>query len=89
MGQGMVQNLLKAGHEVNVIANRNRHPIEELVALGAKEMMSLPDMASCCNRFILCLPSSQTAMSVCDVLFPLLLPETIIIDCTIMLSSYH
>ena len=82
MGQGMVQNLLKAGHEVNVIANRNRRPIEELVALGAKEMMSLPDMASCCNRFILCLPSSQTAMSVCDVLFPLLLPETIIIDCT-------
>jgi 3-hydroxyisobutyrate dehydrogenase-like beta-hydroxyacid dehydrogenase len=82
MGQGMAQNLLKAGHEVNVIANRNRRPIEELVALGAKEMMSLPDMASCCNRFILCLPSSQTAMSVCDVLFPLLLPETIIIDCT-------
>ena len=82
MGQGMAQNLLKAGHEVNVIANRNRRPIEELVALGAKEMMSLPDMASCCNSFILCLPSSQTAMSVCDVLFPLLLPETIIIDCT-------
>ena len=82
MGQGMVQNLLKAGHEVNVIANRNRRPIEELVALGAKEVMSLPDMASCCNRFILCLPSSQTAISVCNALFPLLLPETIIIDCT-------
>ena len=82
MGQGMVQNLLKAGHEVNIIANKNRRPIEELVALGAKEMMSLSDMASCCNKFILCLPSSQTAISVCDVLFPLLLPETIIIDCT-------
>mgnify|MGYP000694949185 FL=1 len=40
MGQGMVQNLLKAGHEVNIIANKNRRPIEELVALGAKEMMS-------------------------------------------------
>ena len=32
MGQGMVQNLLKAGHKVNIIANRNRRPIEELVA---------------------------------------------------------
>ena len=82
MGQGMVQNLLKAGHEVNIIANKNRRPIEELVALGAKEMMSLSEMAGCCNRFILCLPSSQTAISVCDILFPLVLPETIIIDCT-------
>ena len=47
MGQGMVQNLLKAGHEVNIIANKNRRPIEELVALGAKEIMSLSDMATC------------------------------------------
>jgi len=82
MGQGMVQNLLEAGHEVNVIAHRNRQPIEELVALGAKEMVSLSDMASCCNIFILCLPSSQAVMSVCDVLFPLVSPKTIIIDCT-------
>ena len=82
MGQGMVQNLLEAGNEVNVIAHRNRRPIEELVALGAKEMTSLSDMASCCNIFILCLPSSQVVMSVCDVLFSLVLPKTIIIDCT-------
>lgn len=82
MGQGMVQNLLEAGNEVHVIAHRNRRPIEELVALGAKEMTSLSDMASCCNIFILCLPSSQVVMSVCDVLFPLVLPKTIIIDCT-------
>ncbi|MBT7565056.1 MAG: NAD(P)-dependent oxidoreductase [Porticoccaceae bacterium] len=82
MGQGMVQNLLEAGHEVNVIAHRNRRIIEELVALGAKEMMSLFDMASCCNIFILCLPSSQAVMSVCDVLFSIALPKTIIIDCT-------
>jgi len=82
MGQGMVQNLLEAGHEVNVIAHRNRRPIEKLVALGAKEMTSLSDMASCCNIFILCLPSSQVVMSVCDVLFSLVLPKTIIIDCT-------
>ena len=82
MGQGMVQNLLEAGHEVNVIAHRNRRPIEALVALGAKEMTSLSDMASCCNIFILCLPSSQVVMSVCDVLFSLVLPKTIIIDCT-------
>ena len=82
MGQGMVQNLLKAGHKVKIIANKNRRPIEELVALGASEMLSLNDMATSCDSFILCLPSSQTAMSVCDALFPLLPPETIVIDCT-------
>jgi len=82
MGQGMVQNLLKTGNKVNIIANKNRRPIEELVALGASEMMSLNDMANSCNCFILCLPSSKTAMSVCDALFPLLSPETLVIDCT-------
>ena len=82
MGQGMVQNLLKAGNEVSIIANKNRRPIEELVALGAKEMVSLSDMVSCCNCFILCLPSSKIAISVCDELFPLLSPGTLIIDCT-------
>ena len=82
MGQGMVQNLLKAGNEVSIIANKNRRPIEELVALGAMEMASLSDMVSCCNSFILCLPSSKIAISVCDELFPLLSPGTLIIDCT-------
>ena len=82
MGQGMVQNLLKAGNEVSIIANKNRRPIEALVALGAKEMMSLFDMVSYCNCFILCLPSSKIAISVCDELFPLLSSGTLIIDCT-------
>ena len=82
MGQGMVQNLLKAGHDVNIIANRNRRPIEELVALGANELLSLTDMANSCCSIVLCLPSSKTAQLVCDILFPLLLPGSIIIDCT-------
>ena len=82
MGQGMVQNLLKAGNEVNIIANKNRRPIDELVTLGANEVLSLADMVSCCNSFILCLPSSATATSVCDELFPLLFQDTLIIDCT-------
>ena len=64
MGQGMVQNLLKAGNEVSIIANKNRRPIEALVALGANEMVSLFDMVSYSNCFILCLPSSKVAISV-------------------------
>ena len=82
MGQGMVQNLLKAGNDVNIIANKNRLPIEELIAIGANEVISLPQMADSCNTFILCLPSSQTSMSVCNILIPILEPKSIIIDCT-------
>lgn len=82
MGKGMVQNLLKAGNEVCVIANRNRAPIEELVAMGAHEALSLADMAAECSRIILCLPNSKTAMSVCDRLFPLLSQSSMIVDCT-------
>ena len=78
----MVQNLLKAGNDVNIIANKNRLPIEELIAIGANEVISLPQMADSCNTFILCLPSSQTSMSVCNILIPILEPKSIIIDCT-------
>ena len=31
MGHGMAVNLLKAGHQVSVIAHRNRGPVEDLV----------------------------------------------------------
>ena len=34
MGHGMALNLLKGGHQVQVIAHRNRAPIEDLLAKG-------------------------------------------------------
>jgi len=37
MGQGMVTRLLKAGHQVRVMAHRNRAPIEAVKAQGASE----------------------------------------------------
>ena len=37
MGEGMVTHLLKAGHEVWVMAHRNRAPIEAVMAQGARE----------------------------------------------------
>ncbi len=36
MGQGIGENLLKKGHELTVVAHRNRKPVEELKALGAR-----------------------------------------------------
>ena len=56
MAYALIKGLLSDGFD------KNRRPIDELVALGANEVLSLADMASCCNSFILCLPSSA-----CDV----------------------
>ena len=45
MGHGMALNLLKGGHDVNVIAHRNRAPIEDLLSRGAREARSLEEIA--------------------------------------------
>ena len=45
MGHGMAANLLKHGHQVTVIAHRNRSPVDDLVARGAREAASLADIA--------------------------------------------
>ena len=82
IGQGMAQNLLKAGHRVVVIANRNRGPIESLVKLGAREAASLAEIGHNCSKVILCLPNSSTVISVCDTLFPSLSPGSMVVDCT-------
>jgi glutamyl-tRNA reductase len=36
MGQGMVQNLLKAGNEVSIIANKNRRPYRSACGIRRK-----------------------------------------------------
>ena len=82
MGQGMAKNLLADGHEIFLIAHNNRQPIDYLVELGAKEMGSFTEMADHCDIIILCLPNSQIASSVCNVLFPCLSTNSLIIDCT-------
>ena len=37
MGHGMAACLLSAGHAVTVLAHRNRAPVDDLVARGARE----------------------------------------------------
>ncbi len=59
MGHGMVLNLLKGGHEVHVIAHRNRAPIEDLLSKGAREAGSLDKIAHTSDCIVLCLSSSK------------------------------
>jgi 3-hydroxyisobutyrate dehydrogenase-like beta-hydroxyacid dehydrogenase len=58
MGQGMASNILKAGYPLVIKGNRNRKPVEELVAEGATEVSTPAEMAGQCDIIHLCLSNS-------------------------------
>jgi len=82
MGQGMASNILQSGYDLNVIANRNREPIEELVAAGANEVPKLQDMARTSDIIHICAPGSPQVETIVSDLLPQLKPDTIIVDCS-------
>lgn len=65
MGHGMARCLLAAGHDVTVIAHRNRVPVDDLLGKGARETASPAALASSGARVIfMCLPNSDVVESV-------------------------
>ena len=80
MGHGMALNLLKGGHQVQVIAHRNRAPIDDLLAKGAHEASSLVEIAQNCVCIVLCLSSSKIVEETVTGLKPGLNNSHIIID---------
>ena len=82
MGAGMVHNLLLNEYEVNILAHKNRAPIDRLVSSGAKELCSLKDIARQSDIIILCLPNSETVRMVLTKINSDLENGTLLIDCT-------
>jgi 3-hydroxyisobutyrate dehydrogenase-like beta-hydroxyacid dehydrogenase len=80
MGHGMALNLLKGGHDVHVIAHRNRAPIEDLLSRGAREARSLEEIAQNSDYILLCLSSSRIVEQTISVLKPALRAGQMIID---------
>ncbi len=66
MGEPMAGHLLEAGHQVVVMAHRNRAPIDRLVAKGATEAKSPVDAARRTEAAITIVP---TAREVEDIIF--------------------
>lgn len=64
MGEPMAGHLLGAGHHVLVTANRNRKPIERLVAAGAVEVGSPADAARLSDVALMILPTSHEVETV-------------------------
>jgi 3-hydroxyisobutyrate dehydrogenase-like beta-hydroxyacid dehydrogenase len=80
MGHGMALNLLRCGHQVSVIAHRNRAPIVDLISKGAQETKSLEETAQNSDYIVLCLSSSQIVQETISALKPHLREGQIIID---------
>jgi len=88
MGHGMAACLLAAGHELTVLAHRNRGSVEDLLARGARETASAAAMACCGARVIfMCLPNSDAVESVVAQLESALAPGTVLVDTTTALPQ--
>lgn len=54
MGHGIGKNLLEKGFALNVMAHRNREPVDDLIQRGAKEFKTPADIAAASDMVILC-----------------------------------
>lgn len=58
MGHGMAQNIMKGGYSLVVKGNKNRKPVDDLVANGAYEAVDLSEMVAKCDAIHMCLSNS-------------------------------
>jgi len=79
MGHGMAANLLAKGHQVSVIAHRNRAPVEDLVSRGATEAKSLAEIATA-EVILLCLTTSQVVEETIARMKPQLRAGQVVMD---------
>ena len=82
MGQGMAKNIVEKGFSLQVIAHRNRAPLEDLVARGAVEAASLQALAAACDIIFLCLTGSPQVEAVVAQLKPAMRRGSVIVDCS-------
>ncbi|MEM9574505.1 MAG: NAD(P)-dependent oxidoreductase, partial [Pseudomonadota bacterium] len=82
MGHGMAKNLLKAGHQVTVIAHRNRAPVEDLLAQGASEAASLEELGAASSIVHICAPGSPDVERIVATLMTSMQKGALIVDCS-------
>jgi 3-hydroxyisobutyrate dehydrogenase-like beta-hydroxyacid dehydrogenase len=58
MGHGAAAGILRHGYPLTIAAHRNRQPVDDLVAKGAREAATAADVARASDIVFLCLPSS-------------------------------
>jgi len=83
MGHGMAKNLLAKGHPLAFLAHRNRRNLDDLLALGAKEVKSPVELAAASDIVILCVTGTpQVEANVYGGLLEGARKGQIVIDCS-------
>ena len=85
MGHGIGKNIVSKGFALNVMAHRNRAPIESLMSMGAKECSSPAEIAKASDMVILCVtgtPQVEEAIYGAKGLNTALRDGLIIADCS-------
>ena len=58
MGHGMGKNLVEKGFPLTILGHRNRQPVEDLVARGAKEAKDVSTLVGRADVIVLCVTGS-------------------------------
>ena len=83
MGYGIAKNILKAGHNLFVVANKNRNPIEKIVAEGAVEVESIDNFKTKkLNVLFKCVTNTPIAKEIAKKISKILDKDTLVIDIT-------
>jgi 3-hydroxyisobutyrate dehydrogenase-like beta-hydroxyacid dehydrogenase len=85
MGHGIGKNIVTKGHPLTVLAHRNRKPIDDLVAKGAKEAKSPRAIAEASDVVVICVTGSPEVEAVVfgeDGLLEGVHSATIVMDCS-------
>ena len=83
MGYGIAKNILKAGHNLFVVANKNRKPIEKIVAEGAVEVESIDNFKTKkLNVLFKCVTNTPIAKEIAKKISKVLDKDTLVIDIT-------
>jgi len=80
MGHGMASRLQQAGHQLTVIAHRNRAPINDLVGKGAREAPALADVVRGQDAVFLCVTGTPQVESILAQIGPALDSGQIVVD---------
>ena len=85
MGHGIGKNIVSKGFALNVMAHKNRAPVESLMSMGAKECASPAEIAKASDMVILCVtgtPQVEEAIYGAKGLSTALRDGLIIADCS-------
>ena len=82
MGYGMAKNILKEGFNLDVIAHKNRIPVEKLVKLGAKEVSTYDELIHNIDCLIICVTNTKIAKEIAEKITIKPKKEILFIDIT-------